>query len=124
MAAPPPAMPMRALTARPSPLDLHTAAAELRLCCSCDVEVAAMAGSASTVTPNAVLAAAALPREVVSALVTVLTLLPLGTLTTASMMTDAAVTLTVTLEAGTPAAVATADCAQGCACVGRVCDGG
>jgi len=70
------------------------------------VTVLVMVGTASTVMPSAALATAAVPRLEETVLCTAATVVVAGTAMVAVMITEAAVTLMVTSDASTPAAVA------------------
>ena len=101
---PPPAvMPMMApMGSPPSSLEVGGGGAKLVE----SVTALVMVGTASTVMPSAALATAAVPRLEEIVLCTAATVVVAGTAMVAVMITEAAVTLMVTSDASTPAAVA------------------
>ena len=97
---PPAAMPMMAPMGSPlSSLEVGGGGAKL-------VELVTVMVMASTVMPSAALATAAVPRLEETVLCTAATVVVAGTAMVAVMITEAAVTLMVTSDASTPAAVA------------------
>ena len=100
---PPAAMPMMApMGSPPSSLEVGGGGAKLVE----SVTVLVMVGTASTVMPSAALATEAVPRLEETVLCTAATVVVAGTAMVAVMITEAAVTLMVTSDASTPAAVA------------------